>query len=271
MENLLEAHVAVLANVSNMFQEDFGVAIADKEKFIAYFPASDIDLKTKTGDRLKPEEALYKTIYSGIAVNEIVPMEIYGVPFRAITYPIKDSNGQIVGGVGISKNIEHLKKIESASADLFVTLEATTDNVMKVNDGMQSLFSMISEVVDVSQLLASSVKESDQIMSLIKKVAKQTNMLGLNAAIEASRAGTHGRGFTVVAEEMRNLALVSADSSEKVSATLLEMNHLITRIVEQMSKIEHVSKEQVIATEDMAAALEEITATSEILTDLTHL
>lgn len=268
---ILEHYVKTMASLGDIVREDLGVAIADKKAFIAYYPAKSFDLNTKPGDLLKRGEALYRTIHEGKSVNEVVPAELYGVPFMAMTYPVRNAVGEIVGGIGISKNIEAQKKIEHASSDLFATLESTTDNVANMNADMQSLFTMISDVNGVSKQMDKALKESDQIMALIKKIASQTNMLGLNAAIEASRAGTHGRGFTVVAEEMRRLAMMSGESSDKVSKTLTDMNHLVLAIMNAMLKIESVAKEQMNVSEEMTGALEEITATSQLLAELTQL
>jgi transcriptional regulator of acetoin/glycerol metabolism len=269
--DILEAYVTTFSSLSEVLREDMGVAIANREQFIAYYPAKSFDLNTKPGDLLKPEEALYKTIQEGMPMNEIVPEEIYGVPFKAMTYPVKDENGKIVGAIGISKNVQKLKKIEQASTELFTTLEEATKNVLEVSDNMQSLFGMISTVKVVSETMTSQLEETDVILGLIKKIARQTNMLGLNAAIEAARAGNQGRGFAVVAEEMRELAHNSGRSSEQVSKTLDIMHQHILEMYKQMLAIEEIAKKQVNASEDMSAALEEITATSELLAELTEL
>ena len=269
--DILDAYVATFSSLAEILREDMGVAIANREQFIVYYPAKSFDLKTKPGDYLKPEEALYKTIHQGISMNEIVPEAIYGVPFKAMTYPVKDDKGNIVGAIGISKNVQKLQKIEHISTELFTTLEETTKNVLEVNENTQALLDMISNVKEVSATMTSQLEETDAILDLIKKIARQTNMLGLNASIEAARAGTQGKGFAVVAEEMRELALTSGTSSEKVSKTLLKMHHHILEIYKQMKAIEDISKKQVVASEEMSAALEEITATSELLSGLTEL
>jgi hypothetical protein len=80
------------------------VAVADNTKFLYYRPGDTIDLKIKVGQALGVEEPLYKTIKDGTMYSTIAPKEIFGVPFKSITYPIKDSEGNVIGGVGTASS-----------------------------------------------------------------------------------------------------------------------------------------------------------------------
>jgi len=95
---------------------------------------------------------------------------------------------------------------EKFSTDLFKAVEAMVDDVNKTASLMENA--------------NTETKEMSAMIAVIAKIARQTNMLALNASIEAARAGQHGKGFAVVAEEVRNLAKSSNEAAERI-ATLV--------------------------------------------------
>lgn len=268
MENkILQEYLNVMSVLKDILQEDIGVAIADATKIIGYRPGDTINLNHKVGDQLSMEEPLYKTIKNGKGYNSIVPKEVFGVPFKAVTYPIKDSKGIVIGAIGISKGLENKFEIEEASESLLASLQETSASVEVICEGSQTLFTMIENIVDSTRKAEKQIKESYEMLNLIKNIASQSNLLGINAAIEAARAGELGRGFSIVATEMRKLAQLSGESSEKVSSTLTNMNTYIEDIEKIIHKVHSISQGQVAETEEITAVLEKITSDSQKLVD----
>lgn len=109
-----------------------------------------------------------------------------------------------------------------------------TDSVSQSVGQMESITNKVGGASDIVKSLGEKSTEVGDIVSLINGIAEQTNLLALNAAIEAARAGENGRGFAVVAEEVRKLAEDSADSTEKITILINEIQADIANAVEQM-------------------------------------
>jgi methyl-accepting chemotaxis protein len=131
------------------------------------------------------------------------------------------------------------------------TLNTTTQEIKRLVANIQQASEVESHTSDRLQQLSSDANQVKNVLTVISDIADQTNLLALNAAIEAARAGEHGRGFAVVADEVRNLA-------ERTQRSLTEINATINVIVQNIMDASGQMSENYKFIEQMAINSEEV-------------
>ena len=100
----------------------------------------------------------------------------------------------------------------------------------------------LNGVTGEMKILAEDSRKVDAVISIIREIADQTNLLAINASVEAARAGQHGRGFAVVAEEVRNLAQKTAKSTEQVDDLIKTLQRRIDPTMQELHKCSEKSR-----------------------------
>lgn len=171
------------------------------------------------------------------------------------------TQGQIVnveqGNAAITQMASSLKGVEENSLVMLKSSEKASSmaqegsrNVEKIVGIMDSINRIVTSTSGLVGNLSHNIGEIGTIVEFIKRISDQTNLLALNASIEAARAGEHGRGFTVVANEVKNLADQSKNASEEINRKIGAIRSETQNIVSTMGQsIEDIKKETTVVHE----------------------
>lgn len=168
------------------------------------------------------------------------------------------ASGNVDQATAISEIVEETRRIAEVIQQISETTALTNDSLQTVNQMTQDGVTAVDEqkrrmeanriVIDkmnaAIEELALDSQEIGKIMSLIASIAGQTNLLALNASIEAARTGDQGKGFQVVAQEVRKLAEESAKSTAEIGAIVNEIQMNIEQVVKDTRLARSASQEQ---------------------------
>lgn len=132
----------------------------------------------------------------------------------------------------------------TATQQMNDSVSQSKSTVVKASSNVQILLDDVEDTVVNIESMAQDTQQISAVLNVIGEIAEQTNLLALNAAIEAARAGEQGRGFAVVADEVRALAARTQNSTSEISAMLNKLNTGVNAVVGAMDK----TKERCITT-----------------------
>ncbi|ATB68800.1 methyl-accepting chemotaxis protein [Sulfurospirillum diekertiae] len=173
------------------------------------------------------------------------------------------SEGAIHGSTDIQQTmqttIETLQNILQLNDKTSLVVKNVHQNTDQIIGAMEHIVERINDTRKNADSVTHSTDEIAQVIALIKDISDQTNLLALNAAIEAARAGEHGRGFAVVADEVRKLAERTQKATTEVEATINILKQNAETMVESSESTEVYVKDTVSQVDLFRQALSELT------------
>lgn len=265
MNEILQKLIDTAPIYQEILQQDIAFSISDMEQYIYMLETDLLKFPFPVGTRI--DEGGYEQVLNMIKATRkpfinFVPREVSGtVPLKAIVAPIFDGD-EMVGLFSVSVNVDKEEKVEVTSEKLTQSVEQVyglIDTITNAADGLNNMLQSVQE--NVAQA-AESIKAGNESIANIKKIAKQSGMLGLNAAIVAAKSGEEGRSFAVVASEMQKLAANSSVISEQVVQSLNGIESSVKEILAFIEEAKAMAQSQYVETDNVRNSMKLISEQS---------
>lgn len=215
------------------------------------YTAPDKILRSKYGKLLRPDAAVIVS-----PAREATPESVSCMAKKVISFAQAQDRKSLF--------LTQARKINDAIAHIAASIE-------ELNASQQELAASMTEVGKISGKAFEDVTNTNNILDAIRQIASQTNLLGLNASIEAARAGDLGRGFAVVAAEVRKLSVQSADSTKNIDQILRQMQSSMDTVIKNTQQTARITEEQSHATQSITVMITNLQQISEEMLGLAHL
>lgn len=259
---ILNSTLQAFVNLAPVIKEILGIstalAVVDTEKYIYVSPSDSLPLPIKVGDSaIVPGDDTYIRALKGEKISMILPPELFGVPVTTKILPIRDfETNEVVGMITYSRSLDHEAKIDSELVQLNEIIQNIHDNMQRLAAQSEELTATSSDINEQANTSYEHSKQIGEVVKLIEGISNQTNLLGLNAAIEAARSGEAGKGFGVVADEIRKLSLHTKEAVGTISQSLNKIRDNLNKLNNGTKEVSAASEEQSVVTVEVVNEIE---------------
>lgn len=239
------------------------------ETILKYIAGKRIDTGYVDGQKVYKNDEHVRIAFNGKNAEVIIPKEVVGVEIKALSFPIYEKN-IVVGALVIALPIDNEMELQNYMQQMGNIIKNFQESVHNLASESEELAATSEEIDHQTQFALEDAKKTNSITNFIKGISRQTNLLGLNASIEAARAGQHGAGFNIVAQEVQKLSSQTSKATEKIETFLESINMNLTNLKSNMEQINRASNEQTMEIQSFSETIEELVILSNKMEEFMH-
>ncbi|MHB8076413.1 methyl-accepting chemotaxis protein [Desulfosporosinus fructosivorans] len=263
----LEGKIARLIDsiplLKEVFPFDCMTAVSDTEVIQYYLPGEKMKTPSPVGTPLRAGDGFWEAVHQGNSVSCIVPKEQWGFSFKSMNVPIFNDNKEIIGAFGLAYSLENQDILQNAAHTVAASCQQVIASSQEVAANSASLHEKLGNLTNTSHAMLKDIEKSNEILTLIKDLAVNTKLLGLNASIEAARANEHGRGFAIVAQEIGKLSERTSASIKEIKTTFEQFNGRLSLVNNEIALADEISSFQQNEMKEITDAIESLSGLAE--------
>lgn len=263
---LMESFYNLIPYFEHFFGTDLVFTISNTERFLLVKDNDKLRMVAKTGDIIPKGCAADVCLKEKSKVYVMVPDNVFGVPLKTMAVPVMVDN-KIEGTIVIGMSVENKEKMSNMAKTLSESLSQMSLNAVDMASRFQEISETNLGIGDFISKTNEYSKKTDEVLSFVEDIAKQTNLLGLNAAIESARAGEYGKWFSVVSNEIRKLSKSTKESIEQINTTLRNIQNSIGEIERRFENSNNLLENQTAGLEEITATIQELTSNAALLNE----
>ncbi|MBB6019681.1 ABC-type transporter Mla subunit MlaD [Paenibacillus sp. JGP012] len=260
--NVVDALLKVMPYISQILREPASLCVYDHEKVLDVLTTDRFDLGFEKGMKLLESFQNFAVLKNGReATLSTLPKEIYGIELDTLNIPIFDDQQNVVAVFCASYDQSNQNQLEDIIQENQQINANLVDMVQHVAAHAEELQATSEQILENTRVAVQNSSQINKVAGFIREISEQTNLLGLNAAIEAARVGEAGAGFGVVAAEVRKLSVDAKQATTDIDASLKDVQQVIQQMSVEVSQIAASSQEQATLVASFTDVIEKLNDT----------
>ena len=264
----LEQAVEIAPSMKDFYDEDITVLVFSLDKVLVAINHENLNLKIMKNESTSKYEKLVTMRCMREKKRLVIRVPIdksqFGISYIAIANPLW-MNGVLQGVMTVVISDQRYDALKKVGIDLSELVKSSYNASEELSASSEELAATARTMESGTSVAKAGLEKINGISQDIRRISAQTSILGLNASIEAARAGDKGRGFAVVADEVRKLSEGTKQSALAISEDIEGVNETVGGLIEHIQQLAIVSEHQAMDVISLTKSLGEISKMAEEL------